>query len=152
MSRWTHSWAYRKAKIAVRSLLDSPSKLLKLVEKAAEKSERKPASTGLVGQTLDSLKVLIRMVTAYARGDYREIAKDNLALIIAAVVYFVMPLDTLPDFIAFLGLTDDAALLAWTWSRVKSEVEKFLVWELAREKLVENELQSPKNSKPKDAE
>ena len=46
---------------------------------------------------------------------------------LAAVVYFVMPLDALPDFIALLGLTDDAAVLAWTWSVVKEEVEALSV-------------------------
>ena len=135
MSRWANSWAYKRAKKAVASLLESPQKLLTLVEKAARKNEQAAGNSGLVGQSVDSLKVLIRLIAAYARGDYRLIGMDNLVLIISAVVYFVMPLDALPDFIAILGLTDDAALLAWTWSRAKLEVEKFLVWELEQEAL-----------------
>lgn len=133
MSKWTNSWAYKRANHAVKSLLASPKKQLVLVERAAQKSEKNQGKSGLVGQSLESLKVLIRMMTAYARGDYRSIGSDNLVLIVAVIVYFVMPLDTLPDFIAVLGLTDDAALLAWTWGRVKSEVEKFLEWELDQE-------------------
>ena len=133
MSKWTNSWAYKRASAAVKSLLASPKKLLALVERAAQKSEKTEGRFGLVGQSVESLKVLIRMVAAYAKGDYRSIGADNLVLIVAVVVYFVMPLDALPDFIAVMGLTDDAALLAWTWGRVKSEVEKFLVWELGQE-------------------
>ena len=133
MSRWANSWAYKRAKNAVASLLESPQKLLALVEKATRKNEQTVGNSSLVGQSVDSLKVLIRLIAAYARGDYRLIGIDNLVLIISAVVYFVMPLDALPDFIAILGLTDDAALLAWTWSRVKLEVEKFMAWELEQE-------------------
>ena len=33
-------------------------------------------------------------------------------LLAAALAYFVMPLDLVPDFIALLGFTDDAAVLA----------------------------------------
>ena len=33
------------------------------------------------------------------------------AVLMAAVAYFVLPTDLLPDFIAYLGFTDDAAVL-----------------------------------------
>jgi uncharacterized membrane protein YkvA (DUF1232 family) len=33
------------------------------------------------------------------------------AVLMAAVAYFVLPVDLLPDFIAYLGFTDDAAVL-----------------------------------------
>lgn len=33
-------------------------------------------------------------------------------ILLAALAYFVMPLDTLPDFLPLLGFTDDAAVLA----------------------------------------
>jgi uncharacterized membrane protein YkvA (DUF1232 family) len=33
------------------------------------------------------------------------------AILLGALAYFVMPVDTVPDFIALLGFTDDAALL-----------------------------------------
>jgi uncharacterized membrane protein YkvA (DUF1232 family) len=34
------------------------------------------------------------------------------AILIAALAYFVLPLDAIPDFIAGIGFTDDAAVLA----------------------------------------
>ncbi|MCH2191449.1 MAG: DUF1232 domain-containing protein [Gammaproteobacteria bacterium] len=134
MTKWTNSWAYQRANAAVKTLLSSPKKLLALVERAAQKSEKNQGKFGLVGQSLESLKVLIRMIAAYAKGDYDAVGADNLVLIIAVVVYFVMPLDALPDFIAVLGLSDDLALLTWTWGRVKTEVERFLAWELEQDR------------------
>lgn len=132
-NRWLNTWAYRKSKAAVSAVLQSPKKLLELLERAAKKSESQ--ANGPIGKSIDSLKVMIRLVTAYAKGDYRDVALDKLALIVAALIYFVMPLDALPDFIALLGLVDDAALLAWTFGAVKEEVERFLLWELQQETL-----------------
>ncbi len=152
-SRWAKTWAYRKAQKAVGALLDSPKKLLALVEKVSAKSESN--QSGAIAKTLESVKVLVRLVTAYAKGDYRSIAIENLAIIIAALVYFVMPLDAIPDFIAVLGLADDAALLAWTWGAVNSEVERFLLWELEQQALDQpeiNKLEGPQQGQQKHEE
>ncbi len=138
-NRWVNSWAYRKARNTVSALLNSPKKLLALVEKATQKSERQ--RHGALAKTLESVKVMVRLITAYVSGEYRAVSTENLLMIIAALVYFVMPLDALPDFIVVLGLTDDAAILAWTWRRVKDEVERFIAWELAQP---EAELEQPK--------
>jgi len=45
------------------------------------------------------------------------------------MIYFVMPIDAMPDFILGLGLADDATLLAWTSAKVKEELDRFLQWE-----------------------
>ncbi len=126
-NKWARTWAYRKSKKMVVSLLQSPKRLLSLLEKVSQKSQKQ--ALGPIGKTLESIKVMVRLVAAYAKGEYRDIALDKLAMIVAALVYFVMPLDALPDFIAIFGLSDDAALLAWTFSAVKEEAEKFLLWE-----------------------
>ena len=54
---------------------------------------------------------------------------QNVALIIAAVSYFLMPVDAIPDFILSVGLVDDVALLIWTFKTVKDEIDKFRRWE-----------------------
>jgi len=35
----------------------------------------------------------------------------------------------IPDFILGLGLIDDAALLGWVLSSVKSDIDHFIAWE-----------------------
>jgi len=82
-----------------------------------------------IANVLDSIKASYRLIRAYANGSYRDISLENFGLIVAAIIYFVMPLDALPDFIAGLGLTDDAAILAWTFGKVSEELDRFLDWE-----------------------
>ena len=52
-----------------------------------------------------------------------------MALIVASIIYFVMPFDAVPDFIVGLGLLDDVALLAWTFRSVAQDIEAFIGWE-----------------------
>jgi len=107
--------------------LQSPGKLLALVSRAQTKAGS--AAGKALNELLEPLKISYRLVTAYATGAYRDISIENIGLLIAAIFYFVMPIDSLPDFILGLGLTDDAAILAWTFTRLKDELEKFKLWE-----------------------
>ena len=52
----------------------------------------------------------------------------------AVIIYFVNPLDLVPDIIPLSGLTDDFAVLVWVYNTVSNEIEKFLVWEKSQVK------------------
>ena len=119
--------AYQRAISLVSATLKSPAKLLKLVSKAQSKAST--AAGKKLQEVLDPLKTSYRLLSAYATGAYRDISIENSGLMVAAIIYFVMPLDSLPDFIFGLGFTDDAAVLAWTFSRLKDELAKFKLWE-----------------------
>jgi len=140
MSWLSNNFAYRKAKRLVTATINSPKKLLSLANSAQGK---------INGRVKKSLKPLIepiqdsyRLIRAYANGDYRQVSPENLGLIVAAIIYFVMPLDGLPDFIVGLGFTDDAAVLAWTFNKVKTELSNFKAWEV-------DQKESPEDYDPK---
>ena len=57
----------------------------------------------------------------YAARD-RETPTANKALIMAALAYFVIPTDVLPDWFAGLGFTDDAAVIAAALGLVKRSI------------------------------
>ena len=44
-------------------------------------------------------------------------------VLLAALAYFVLPTDAIPDFIAGLGFTDDAAVLAMALSMVSGHIK-----------------------------
>jgi uncharacterized membrane protein YkvA (DUF1232 family) len=44
-------------------------------------------------------------------------------ILLAALAYFIMPVDAIPDFIAGLGFTDDAAVLFAAWRAVGPEIK-----------------------------
>ena len=62
-----------------------------------------------VSDFLDKVRTFIRMLTSYIQGDYREIPWKSLLLLIGALIYFIMPIDLIPDFIPASGLIIEPA-------------------------------------------
>jgi len=79
-----------------------------------------------------SLRALLRLLRAYVKGEYRNVPPKSLILIVAGILYFLMPIDVIPDFIVGLGFIDDAAVLAWVVSTVKTVLDDFVMWEASR--------------------
>lgn len=77
----------------------------------------------------ETLNIFSRISKAYTSGKYRSIPWKTVATILAAIIYFLNPLDLIPDFIPLLGLTDDFSVLVWVFNSVNMEVDKFLDWE-----------------------
>ena len=75
----------------------------------------------------------LRLILArYARGDYRQVPWETVTLVVAAVLYFLMPIDVIPEWPAGLGFVDDAAVIAWVMNTVGPELGKFRQWETSR--------------------
>jgi uncharacterized membrane protein YkvA (DUF1232 family) len=127
-----NSRAYQKASKLVSATISSPQQLLKLVDNAQAKISSNDGSK--LAEVLESARAAFRLLKAYAGGQYRDISPKSLTLIVASIIYFVMPIDVLPDFILGFGLTDDAALLAWTFRSVVEDVERFIKWEMTDNK------------------
>lgn len=127
LERVKHSEAFRSAKKRAEGYAKDLARLRRLVEEATQKAEAAP--DGPLKEVRDLLMASFRMLKAHAKGDYTKIPLQSLLLIIASVVYFVVPFDLVPDFLPVVGFLDDAALLAWTLRAVRSDVDDFRVWE-----------------------
>jgi uncharacterized membrane protein YkvA (DUF1232 family) len=82
-----------------------------------------------LGDALDDLLTLIRLIRAYATGDYREIPVRTIAAAAAAVAYFVMPIDAIPDFIPVAGYIDDVAVILLVVDAISRNLDDFREWE-----------------------
>jgi uncharacterized membrane protein YkvA (DUF1232 family) len=120
------SRSYGKSRAKAADYIQSKDKLTGLIEKASLKA------TGKQGKLKDvwvSLLAFFRLIRAYLKGSYRKVSPQALLTIVAALVYFVSPIDLIPDFILGLGLIDDATVLAWTIRACASDLASFLAWE-----------------------
>jgi len=120
-----------RAVAEARDLVRDPQRLLDLVRRATRKADQPP--TERMGEAREELKALIRLATAYVRGDYRAVSRDNLVRIVGALVYFVSPLDLVPDFLTPFGFSDDAVVVAFVLRKVREELHSFLAWEAEQE-------------------
>ncbi|MAE81985.1 MAG: hypothetical protein CMB80_04565 [Flammeovirgaceae bacterium] len=77
------------------------------------------------------LQVIIRMVRAHINGSYRAFSATTMLTLVFALVYFITPIDLIPDFIPALGLTDDISLVYFIFKSLADDIAKFRVWEEA---------------------
>ena len=121
------------AKLMSRALelLKDPDRLRDLIQTAGAKAEAS-GGTGALEDMWQTLMSFLRLLRAYARGHYRNVPLKSLILIVAALLYFVLPIDVIPDFVVGLGFVDDAAVLAWVYTTVKKVVDDFGTWESGR--------------------
>ncbi len=77
----------------------------------------------------EKLSIFSRMAGAYATGKYRSVPWKTVMTVLAAIIYFLNPIDLIPDFIPMMGLTDDFGVLVWVYNSITTEIDKFLAWE-----------------------
>ncbi|WP_373387724.1 YkvA family protein [Pseudomonas alcaligenes] len=74
------------------------------------------------------LNLMQGLCAAWWRGEYRDISKQALLAVVAALVYFLVPLDMAPDWLLAVGLLDDLAVLAWVLRTWEGELQAYRAW------------------------
>ena len=81
-----------------------------------------------LGKLKDDVRLLQALCVAWWRGEYRAISPKALVTIVAGLLYFVSPLDAIPDWLLGVGMLDDIAVLAWVLKTVDDELAAFRAW------------------------
>ncbi|WP_426106122.1 YkvA family protein [Massilia sp. TSP1-1-2] len=123
------SRSYGKSTTKAADYIQSKEKLSRLIDQASLKATGRQ---GKLKGVWSSLLAFFRLVRAYGNGSYRQVAPRSLLMIVASLVYFVSPIDLIPDFIFGIGLIDDATVLAWTIKACASDLAAFINWEKSR--------------------
>ena len=110
-----------------RTLMHDPAALDALASKARTRANG--STNSRIRELSDQIKRLGRLVRAYADGSYREINAGSIVLAVAAILYFVSPIDLVPDAIPGAGLVDDATVFAFVLARLQLELDRFAAWE-----------------------
>ena len=111
-----------------KALLGSPEKLSRLLRQAAARLDRTAGASGRFGALRTDLADLIDLLRAWAAGEYKGVSTGFIVTILAAVVYFVTPLDAVFDYIPVAGLLDDAAVIAFALRSTRDTLDAFRQW------------------------
>jgi uncharacterized membrane protein YkvA (DUF1232 family) len=111
--------------VAAAALRDE-NKLKTLVGSAGDKLNSAHAGIKSVGNDASTLTNLVK---AWMRREYRDVPWSTLLLTAGALVYFVNPLDAIPDILPATGLIDDAGVIGFVLASVKNDIEKFRKWQ-----------------------
>lgn len=96
-------------------------------EKAIEEKRRKlnPAKFFLL---FKQVKLAFEMLKDYKQKKYKNVPWKAIAMIVTALVYFLNPIDLIPDFMGVIGFTDDAIVLAFVFKSIRDELVKYCDW------------------------
>lgn len=98
------------------------------MERFLQRLEKKLARVPLVGDKLSTIPVLASLIRFYVKKEYTDIPIGTILAVLSALLYFVSPLDVIPDSIPFIGYFDDAFVVGACWKWVQSDVEEFEIW------------------------
>jgi uncharacterized membrane protein YkvA (DUF1232 family) len=115
----------KKYESAAKEYLDKPEKTKDLIQKASKKAADKKNA---LLEVWDQFQLLLDLVTAWRKGEYRKIPTGSVLMVVATIIYFVSPIDIVPDFLLGLGILDDAVVIGFTLKQISSDLEKFKIW------------------------
>lgn len=126
---------YRNSMNRASRISRNSQSLLQLLRNVLNKTQKMGVG-GIFDEIRERLVILGKLIKSYATGEYRDIELKNVVIIIASMVYFLSPIDLLPDIIPVLGFTDDVAFLTFIFKSLGDEIEKFEIWDLNNNKSV----------------
>lgn len=123
---------FKKFLASAEGYIQQPSRLKKLLVDAFNKAREKKEIGAIAHEVWDTLQSLFRLIRLSASGEYTGLPATTVVAAVAVLLYFISPIDLIPDFIPVVGLLDDVALVAWFSSSIKHELDKFHDWESAK--------------------
>lgn len=117
--------------------IKQPTRLKELLTDAYKKASEKNEVGTLAQEAWETLQTLFRLIKSAVSGEYTGVPTATVMAAVAVLIYFLSPIDLIPDFIPVLGLLDDVALVAWFSTTLKTELDKFHEWEMTRPQLAE---------------
>ena len=119
---------FRVALQQARKLITNPRKSKRVMNRALKKSNRLQGKKSLIATIKENVGLFFSMLADFLSGRYRNIPLKSGIKILAALLYFVFIVDFIPDFLAVVGLTDDAAVLAWVISSIGGDIDNYRTW------------------------
>lgn len=107
-----------------RELLADEDKLEKFLIKLEKKLKVVPA----LGDTLAIIPTMISLVRSYSKKEYTEIPLGTIIAVVSALIYFLSPIDVIPDNIPGIGHLDDAAVIAACLKWVGDDMKEYEQW------------------------
>lgn len=124
---------FELAKTAAVRVLERRTRVVRVVQRSLRKVVRNEAS---LARARGDIRTLARLAYAWTHGHYRAIPWRSVLYAAAALVYFLNPIDLIPDALLGIGFVDDMAVVAAVVQAIRSDLDSFHAWENDRGEIV----------------
>lgn len=110
-------------------LLQNDKEMNKFLDQVGDK-------IGMVSGLKDKIKdipLIVSLIKAYIHKEYREIPVGSLIGLIASLIYFLSPIDLIPDLLPGIGYIDDFTVIAIAIRFAYTDIEDFKKWQQEQE-------------------
>lgn len=76
----------------------------------------------------NDIKTMVSLIRDYVAGDYKEVPWNVIAAVSGAIIYFVSPIDVIPDFIPVVGYLDDALVVSLALNFASEDLANYTRW------------------------
>ena len=115
---------FEQSQERAKKLLEDRDKMDRFLERLEKKLKHIP----VVGGMLSEIPILIALVKAYIEKRYLDIPIGSIIAVVGALIYFLSPIDLMPDFLPAIGLVDDAAVIGLALKLVHDDVKEYKAW------------------------
>lgn len=85
-----------------------------------------------MSQLRGDLTSLLRLTHAWSTRRYHQAPWKSVLLAVAAILYFLNPIDLIPDALLGIGFLDDAAVIGMVVKAIHNELRRFERWDSAQ--------------------
>lgn len=90
-------------------------------------------------RSLATFHAAVRMLWYSVKGGYPHLPWKLAVALLGGLLYFVTPVDVVPDVIPFLGFADDAFILDMIFKLAANDISQFQAWESSAQERLEME-------------
>ena len=119
---------FEKSKTRAENLLKDKEKTQETLEKAFEKAKK---NKGPIERVFEDLKLMMLLVKDYASGRYRDVPYGSIVAALGGIIYFLSPIDLIPDFIPIIGYIDDVFVLGLVLKQIHNDLENYKEWRMS---------------------
>lgn len=125
---------FRKSENRATVILKDKSKANKTIKDALGKAI---TNKGALDGVWVKMVLLFGVAKDYVNGEYTEIPKRSIVAILGGLIYFLSPIDVIPDFVPFLGFIDDIFILNLVYKQLIKDLEKYKEWKDSQAQIID---------------
>lgn len=115
---------YEKSSAEAEGILKDENKM----ERFLQKLEQKLKTVPVAGNALAYVPVMMSLVRSYVKKEYTEPPITTMISVVVALIYFLSPIDLIPDAIPGAGYIDDAVVVSGCLVLIRTDLEDYRIW------------------------
>ena len=113
-------------------MAEERTRFKQFIKKVGEKTKRISAYHVNLKELINQVQLLMRMLTKYFNGEYNGFSQGTILTLLFGLVYFLTPLDVIPDFIPLVGFSDDLSVIYFIIKNLRKDIAAFNEWEVSQ--------------------